>query len=133
YDAKQWESARDYYFQSVDEDPGYAPAWARLGRIHHVMGKYLPGGPADGLEQAEEAFKRSLELNPDLTVTHKLFAQLEVDVGRGHAAMVRLVERAQTADSELLAGLVTACRYCGLPEASPPPPPPRHGAAPKNP
>ena len=118
YDAKQWEAARDFYQQSVDEDPDYAPAWARLGRIHHVLGKYLPGGPADGLEQAEEAFKRSLELNPDLPVTHKLFAQLEVDLGRAHAAMVRLVERAQAADSELLAGLVTACRYCGLLDAS---------------
>jgi tetratricopeptide (TPR) repeat protein len=57
-------------------------------------------------------------LNPDLTVTHKLFAQLEVDLGRAHEAMLRLVERAQAADSELLAGLVTACRYCGLLDAS---------------
>ena len=50
--------------------------------------------------------------------THKLFAQLEVDLGRGHDAMARLIERAHTADSELLAGLVSACRYCGLLEAS---------------
>src|SRR4030095_9555996 len=32
--------------------------------------------------------------------------------------MVRLVERARTADPELLAGLVSACRYCGLLDAS---------------
>src|SRR5262249_17781536 len=43
-----------------------------------------------------------------------LFAQLEVDLGRAHDAMVRLIERAHAADPELLAGLVSACRYCGL-------------------
>ena len=118
YDAKQWGAARDFYLQSVAEDAGYAPAWARLGRMHHVMGKYLPEGTPDGLVQAEAAFQRSLELNPDLTITHKLFAQLEVDLGRAHDAMVRLIERARTADPELLAGLVTACRYCGLLDAS---------------
>jgi TolB-like protein len=118
YDAKQWGAAREFYMQSVAEDPGYAPAWARLGRMHHVMGKFLPEGTPDGLVQAEAAFRRALELNPDLTITHKLFAQLEVDLGRGHDAMVRLIERARTADPELLAGLVTACRYCGLLDAS---------------
>ena len=118
YDAKQWGAARDLYLQSVEEDPGYAPAWARLGRIHHVMGKYLPAGTPDELVQAEAAFRRSLELNPDLTIAHKLFAQLEVDLGRAHDSMVRLIERARTADPELLAGLVTACRYVGLLDAS---------------
>ena len=104
--------------QCVEEDPRYAPAWARLGRIHHVMGKYLPTGTQQGLVQAEAAFRRALEVNPDLTIAHKLFAQLEVDLGRAHDAMVRLIERAHTADPELLAGLVSACRYCGLLDAS---------------
>ena len=40
--------------------------------------------------------KRALELNPDLPLAHKLFAQLEVDLGRAHDAMARLIERAQT-------------------------------------
>jgi tetratricopeptide (TPR) repeat protein len=82
------------------------------------MGKYLATGTPDGLAQAEGAFRRALDLNPDLTLTHKLFAQLEVDLGRAYDAMVRLIERAQTADPELLAGLVSACRYCGLLDAS---------------
>src|SRR4030095_11505294 len=85
---------------------------------HHVMGKYLPTGTQDGLVQAEAAFQRALELNSDLAIAHKLFAQLEVDLGRAHDAMLRLIERVHTADPELLAGLVSACRYCGLLDAS---------------
>lgn len=118
YDAKQWSVARDLYLQCVEEDPGYAPAWARLGRIHHVIGKYLPTGSKEDLMKAEAAFRRALDLNPDLAVAHKLFAQLEVDLGRAADAMTRLVPRAQAADPELLAGLVTTCRYCGLLDAS---------------
>jgi len=118
HDANQWSVARDLYLQSVEDDPNYAPAWARLGRIHHVMAKYQPTGTQESLDHAETAFNRALDLNPDLPIAHKLFAQLEVDLGRAHDAMVRLVERAHTADPELMAGLVSACRYCGLLDAS---------------
>jgi TolB-like protein len=118
YDSKQWEVARDLYRRSVEEDPRYAPAWARLGRIHHVMSKYLPTGAVEGLDLAEQAFRKALELNPDLPLTHKLYAQLEVERGLARDAMARLIQRAQTADPELFAGLVTTCRYCGLLDAS---------------
>jgi len=118
YDSKQWAVARDLYLRSVEEDPRYAPAWARLGRIHHVMAKYLPTGAAEGLDLAEQAFRKALELNPDLSLAHKLYAQLEVERGLARDAMARLIQRAQTADPELLAGLVTTCRYCGLLDAS---------------
>jgi DNA-binding winged helix-turn-helix (wHTH) protein/tetratricopeptide (TPR) repeat protein len=118
HDSKQWTVALDLYLRSVEEDPRYAPAWARLGRTHHVMAKYLPTGAAHGLDLAEQAFRKALELNPDLPLTHKLYAQLEVERGLARDAMARLIERAQTADPELLAGLVTTCRYCGLLDAS---------------
>jgi tetratricopeptide (TPR) repeat protein len=117
-DAKQWSVARDLYERSVDDDPRYAPAWARLGRIRHVMAKYLETGTHQELSRAEAAFRRALELNPDLAIAHKLYAQFEVDLGRAHDAMVRLVGRARSADPELFAGLVSTCRYCGLLEAS---------------
>ena len=82
------------------------------------MAKYLPTGAEEGLDLAEQAFRRALELNPDLSLTHKLYAQLEVERGLARDAMARLIQRAQTADPELLAGLVTTCRYCGLLDAS---------------
>ena len=120
-DPKQWSVARDLYERCVAEDPRFAPAWARLGRVYHVQTKYVEsaGGDTDEcLTRAESAFKKALAINPDLPIAHKLYAQLEADLGRAHDAMVRLVSRARTADPELMAGLVTACRYCGLLDAS---------------
>ena len=120
-DPKQWSVARELYERCVAEDPRFAPAWARLGRVYHVQTKYIEsaGGDTDEcLTRAESAFKRALSINPDLPIAHKLYAQLEADLGRAHDAMVRLVSRARTADPELMAGLVTACRYCGLLDAS---------------
>lgn len=119
HDSKQWGAARDLYLRCVEADPCYAPAWARLGRIHHVMAKYLTTGAREGLERAEAAFRQALDLNPDLTIAHKFYSQLEVDLGRAGDAIARLVPRARgAADSEIFAGLVSPLRYSGLLEAS---------------
>jgi TolB-like protein len=111
--------ARDLYNRCVEEDPRYAPAWARLGRCHWLIGK---GGedPEENVRRAEECFERALELNPELSLAHNLYALLEIDQGRAQDAMVRLVRRARSgsAQPELYAALVQACRYCGLLEAS---------------
>ena len=119
HDPKQWSAARDLYLRCVEADPCYAPAWARLGRIHHVMAKYLPTGAREGLDQAEKAFRQALDLNPDLAIAHKSYAQLEVDLGRAGDAMARLLPRAHgAADSEAFTGLVSPLRYSGLLDAS---------------
>ena len=120
-DVFQLPLARDLYLRCVEEDPGFAPAWARLGRAHRVIGKYLD---FEGLPRhqalAEAAFRKALELSPDLPVAHKFYAHHEAEVGRAQDAMVRLVGLARQTpnDPELFAGLVHACRYCGLMEAS---------------
>ena len=120
--ASEWAVARDLYLQSVEEDPHYAPAWARLGRMHRVLGKYSMNArdQEEGYDLAESAFERALTLNPVLPVAHELYTGLEVERGRSHQAMLRLLERAQASptDPHLFAGLVVACRYCGLLEAS---------------
>jgi TolB-like protein len=114
-----WTLARDLYLRSIEEDPRYAPAWARLARCHRLIGKYAQAGASD-LTAAEAAFRRALELNPDLPIAHNQYAHLEADTGNAGQAMVRLVARAHASrsDPELFAGLVHVCRYCGLLEAS---------------
>jgi DNA-binding winged helix-turn-helix (wHTH) protein len=119
HDSKQWDAARDLYLRCVAADPCYAPAWARLGRIHHVMAKYLTTGAGEGLKQAEAALRQALDLNPDLAIAHKFYAQLEVDLGRAGDAVARLLPRARgAADPEIFAALISPLRYSGLMEAS---------------
>jgi serine/threonine protein kinase len=109
------ERARDLYARSLELDPNFAPAWAKFGRCHRVIGKFIKATP-DSEERAEQAFRRALELNPRLSVAHKFYAGLEADTGRAQDGMVRLITEASRHgnDPELFAGLVHACRYCGL-------------------
>jgi TolB-like protein len=111
--------ARDLYQRCLELDPSFAPAWAHLGRCHRVIGKYIDGSN-DSEARAEEAFRRALELGPRLTVAHKFYAHLESDIGQAQRAIVRLLGEADRHgnDPELFAGLVHACRYCGLYEQS---------------
>jgi tetratricopeptide (TPR) repeat protein len=107
--------ARQLYQESVEHDPGFAPAWARLGRCHRVIGKFVDGAPGSET-RAQEAFDRALALSPALTIAHKFYANLEADIGLATRAMIRLLEQASRHgnDPELFAGLVHALRYCGL-------------------
>ena len=123
YSSDQWTVARELYVACVAEDPGYAPAWARLGRCYRLTAKFLSATVAemrDHLKRADVAFRNAFEINPDLPLAHHLYTPLETDLGRSEEAMLRLVRRARQrrADPELYAGLVHACRYCGLLDAS---------------
>jgi serine/threonine protein kinase/tetratricopeptide (TPR) repeat protein len=111
--------ARALYQECVDLDPGFAPAWAHLGRCHLVIGRYVEESP-DSEARAEAALRRALDLAPRLSVAHKFFANLEAGIGQAPRALVRLVAEAQRHgnDPELFAGLVHAGRYCGLYEES---------------
>jgi serine/threonine protein kinase/tetratricopeptide (TPR) repeat protein len=115
-----WDLARDFYVRCLEEDPRYAPAWAKLGRIYRVLGKFVGEQMQENLARAEQSLQKALELNPELSLAHLQMALLELDLGRSQQAMVRLLERlrTRTGDPNLFAGLVTALRYCGLLEAS---------------
>ena len=109
------ERARELYSRCLELDPRFAPAWAHLGRCHRLIGKYIEAS-SDSEARAEEALRRALALSPRLTVAHKFYANLEADIGKTENAVVRLLGEADRHgnDAELFAGLVHACRYCGL-------------------
>jgi TolB-like protein len=112
--------ARELYLKCLEEDPGFAPAWAQLGRIYRVLSKFSLDAVEQNLSHAQTAFERALEINPDLTIAQNLMAHVEVEQGRAPEAMARLLRRVaeQKNDPELFAALVHACRYCGLLDAS---------------
>jgi serine/threonine-protein kinase len=106
--------ARNLYQRSVELDPSFAPAWAHLGRCHRVVAKFIDG--SSDVNDAQSALDRALALNPRLSLAHKYYASLEAELGQTTHAMVRLLGQAAQHgnDPELFAGLVHACRYCGL-------------------
>jgi serine/threonine-protein kinase len=111
--------ARDLYLQCLELDSDFAPAWAQLGRCRRVISKFIDGSQ-ESTAGAEAALARALELDPRLSVAHKNYAALEADTGKARAGLVRLLGEAARHgnDPELFAGLVHACRYCGLFEQS---------------
>jgi serine/threonine protein kinase/tetratricopeptide (TPR) repeat protein len=116
--SRQWEklpAAIELYERCLSIDPRYAPAWARLGRARWLSDKYSLGSE-EALRAADEAFRKALELNPELPFAHHLYTHLQVDQGRTLPALQRLLQRARKhrGDTELFAGLGHVCRYCGL-------------------
>jgi TolB-like protein len=113
--------ARDLYRRCLEEDPRYAPAWARLGRVYRVLGKYGAEGRTESIALAEQAFRHALEIDPDLPIAHNFYTYFEIEQqGRAPEAMVRLLGQVEqgAGDPHLYAGLVVACRFCGLLDAS---------------
>jgi serine/threonine protein kinase len=111
--------ARDLFLRSLELDPDYAPAWACLGRTYRYLGKYV-GNLTENYALAEEAFQKTFVLNADLGIAHHYYTSLQTDLGRPFEAMERLLKRARehAHEPQLYAGLVSACRYAGLPAAS---------------
>ena len=107
------------YERCVALDPGYAPAWARLGRTRWLVGKFSEGAAEKSVE-GRSAIERALALNPDLPLAHNLYTNIQVDQGQALDAIRRLLKRLRSSktDPELFAGLTHASRYCGLLQAS---------------
>jgi non-specific serine/threonine protein kinase len=118
-DYKRFQEARDLFTRCTEMDPGFAPAWAQLGRCHRLIGKYL-GDQEGHTRRAEEAFARALTADPELPIAHKYLAHLEAETGRAIEAMTRLIRAAAANrnDAAIFAGLVHSCRYAGLLDAS---------------
>jgi TolB-like protein/tetratricopeptide (TPR) repeat protein len=115
----QTHTARDLFDEAVQEDPKFAPAWAALGRCHRVYGKFF-ADREESDRKSDEAFRRALELSPELPMAHRYLTHREAESGRAADAIRRLLRHARTNrhDAELFAGLVHACRYAGLVDAS---------------
>ena len=64
----------------MERDPNYAPAWARLGRCHWLIGKASEQA-SKHLAHADDCLRRALAINPTLLLAHSYHAQLEAHLG----------------------------------------------------
>ena len=107
--------ARELYWRCIADDPGFAPAWAWLGRCCRIIEKF-GGGHGASFELAQAALQRALAIDPDLASAHRFYTQLQSDCGESPEAMTRLLGRLQKRgdEPESYAGLVQVLRCCGL-------------------
>ena len=112
--------ARDLYQQCLELDPRFAPAWAQLGRCHRVIGKYIDGRRPTATRAPRRPSAAPSSSTRGCRWRTSSTRNLEADIGQTQTALVRLLGEAgrHGNDPELFAGLVHACRYCGLFEQS---------------
>ena len=67
---KDLERAVDYFRQSRERDPEYAPAWAGLSQAYARQADYGFVPVADGYRRAREAAEKALALDPQLVDAH---------------------------------------------------------------
>jgi tetratricopeptide (TPR) repeat protein len=75
---KNLERAVEYFRQSLERDPDYAPAWAGLSQAYSRQADngYVP--VADGYRQAREAAERALALDPQLAEAHLAMGRIHI-------------------------------------------------------
>jgi len=114
-DSTNVELARGLFENAVREDPGFAPAWAMLGRCQRFVGKFIADREVN-MRLAEESLHRAIALSPNLPSAHRYLTHIESERGRADAAIGRLLEQARRSrnDPQIFAGLVHALRYAGL-------------------
>jgi DNA-binding winged helix-turn-helix (wHTH) protein len=107
--------ARDLYWICLAEDPGFASAWAWLGRCCWFLDKFGAGFSRNA-DLARVALERAFGLDSDLACAHQFYTFLQVDTGQAEEAMCRLLERLENhpGEPESLSGLVQALRFRGL-------------------
>ncbi|MGH7540282.1 MAG: protein kinase domain-containing protein, partial [Gemmatimonadota bacterium] len=99
-------AARDLYRSCLEEDPEFAPAWARYARSCRVIAKYRLDDADEHWRLAGEAFERAFELDPDSPLAHNLYTYFQLEeLGDSIGAMRRLLARLRerTTDADVYA------------------------------
>ena len=107
--------ARDLLWTCLAEEPGFASAWAWLGRCCWFLEKYSASSPGNA-ELASAVFERAFAIDPELASAHQFYTLVQVDTGRADQAMRRLLDRLQRhpGEPESFASLVQVFRFRGL-------------------
>lgn len=105
---------REMLWLCLAENPGFAPAWAWLGRASAILAKFAR--QKSQVELARAALRRAFAIDPDLACAHQFYTSLQTDMGEARQAVQRLGERLSRhpAEPESWAGLVQALRFYGL-------------------
>ncbi len=68
-----------YYNQAIQADPGYAEAYAALGRAYMLLSSYGGSGPSDSLVKAQAAAEHALRLDSGLAEAHTVLGAVKTE------------------------------------------------------
>jgi serine/threonine-protein kinase len=71
-------TALDHFKKAIEEDAGYALAYAGLADAYSLIGIYAVQRPRSAFAQAAVAVERALELDPDLSEAHASLALIKL-------------------------------------------------------
>src|SRR5208282_6609409 len=114
YSLNQFAPAIGMLEKSTAIEPGYAPAWAHLGRAYTTNASLQFGGRAD-YGKAQAAYEKAIALNPALVEPRIYMANLMTDTGRVEQAvpLLRSVLRDSPNNAEAHWELGYAYRFGG--------------------
>jgi TolB-like protein/DNA-binding winged helix-turn-helix (wHTH) protein/Flp pilus assembly protein TadD len=93
--APEFSKSRDYYQQAIEADPGYALAYAGLGHYYAMAtGVVDLISPQDGWPKAEAAFRKAMQLDPNLPEAPTGLAVFQWMYRRDWGAAERELQRA---------------------------------------
>ena len=95
---EDFESAETLLREALALDPGYAPAWAMLGRTIAYSSTISSRDPADAAPLAREALNKALELDPNEAVALAMLGNLETTYEYDYEEAARYIERGLAAN-----------------------------------
>ncbi len=98
-------AAAELLRQCIEDEPGFALAWAGLGDVHVLLAYYGHDPLEDGYPGAREAVERALELDPDLAYGHAVQGLVHMQIDRNGPAALQSFEHAHTLSSEYVGWL----------------------------
>jgi TolB-like protein len=115
YSRNDFSAAIDALEKSTALEPGYAPAWAHLGRAYTTHASLAFGGREDYVK-AQSAYEKAIALNGSLVEPRIYMANLLTDTGRVEQAvpLLREVLRANPNNAEAHWELGYAYRFAGM-------------------
>jgi tetratricopeptide (TPR) repeat protein len=115
YSLDQFGAAIDVLEKATALEPGYAPAWAHLGRAYATNASLQFGG-REQYTKAQAAYEKAMALNPQLVEPRIYMANLWTDTGRVERAvpLLRSVLKSNPNNAEAHWELGYAFRFAGM-------------------
>jgi len=115
YGLNEFDEAAEMLQKSITLEPGYAPAWAQLGRVYTTRASLEFGG-SEQYVKAKMAYEKALALDPGLPDVQVYMANLLTDTGRAEQAVPLLREalRSNPGNAEAHWELGYAYRFGGM-------------------